>query len=134
MVTIEIKTDTPAEMTELLNRMKASEAHRNGRESMHTVQKEIHMCSCRAEPLPRVERLAGTSEKAKEAEKITGKLIEDLRAYAKFINGMPLPEDMQRNLLLAARVIEIMCKNREIHQICADTEKEQICEALECKR
>ena len=129
MVTIEIKTDTPAEMTELLNRMKVTEGHRNGREPVHTVQKEIHVCSCGADALPRVERLAGTSEKANEAEKITGKLSEDLRAHAKFIDGMPLPADMQSNLLLAARIIEIMCRNRELHQLCCDTEKEQICEA-----
>lgn len=133
MTSIELMTENPKEMVELITRIKIMEGMNNGRKPMFAMPEGIHLRGCRQFEMSRVEGLAKApaEEKTKtEAEKIVGKLIEDLRAHAKFAEEMMFPGDMQSNLLLAARIIEILWRNREIHQICADTEKEQICEAV----
>lgn len=109
----------------LLNLIKKMEVRDS--EPVRPVQKERIL----PDQMPTASGLGKESEEEaeKKAEQIIGKLIEDLRAYAEFIDGMPRPADMQKDLLLAARVIEILWRNRELHQIVSTSEKEQICEA-----
>ena len=132
MTTIELITEDPKEMTELLSRIKEVEGLSNGRRPMYPMPEGYQMRDRSAITLFRMEGLAKASEKGKakaEAEKIVGKLIEDLRAHAKFIDGMPLPEDMQNNLLLAARLLEIMSNSQELRRNLDDNEHVMICEA-----
>ena len=125
MTAIEITTETPTEMYCLLNLIKKMEARDS--EPVRPVQKARIL----PDQMPTASGLGKESEEEaeKKAEQIIGKLIEDLRAYAEFIDGMPRPADMQRDLLLAARVIEILWRNRELHQTVSFGEGEQICEA-----
>lgn len=133
MTSIELMTENPKEMAELLTRIKMMEGMNNGRKTMFAMPEGIQPRTCQKIEMQRVEGLekapAQGEAKKQQAEEIVGKLIEDLREQAKFIERMFSPEDIHDNMILAARIIEILWRNREIHQICVDTEKEQICEA-----
>lgn len=132
MTTIELMTENPKEMVELITRIKEVEGLSNGRRPMHPMPEGYQMRDRSAITLFRMEGLAKASEKEKaknEAEKIVGKLIEDLRAHADYIDGMPLPEDMQGNLRLAARLLEILSNSQELRRNLDDNEHVMICEA-----
>lgn len=132
MTTIELMTEDPKEMTELLSRIKEVEGLSNGRRPLYPMPEGIQLRGGSEITMFRMEGLAKASakEKAKnEAEKIVGKLIEDLRAHADYIDGMPLPEDMQGNLRLAARLLEILSNSQELRRNLDDNEHVMICEA-----
>lgn len=113
--------ETPEEMRHLLKRREAAK-----RESMRPMQKEDEM----QQPVP-PEKGLGEAPAKKETEAEVGKLIEDLRADANWLETSPLPEELIVNIRKAARILEIDMHCRECHTNVEDTEREQIQRALE---
>lgn len=61
--------------------------------------------------------LGQTSEEEKKAVAAVEKLIDDLRENAKWIDDMPIPPEVQKNIRKAARVLEIGLQRREYHKL-----------------
>ena len=114
-------TDTPEELVLRLRRREA-EKH----EPVRQVQKEAEM----QRPVPPQKGL-GEAPAKNETEAAVGKLIEDLRADANWLETSPLPEELIANVRKAARILEIDMHCRECHTNVEDTEREQIQRALE---
>ena len=53
----------------------------------------------------------------KKAVAAVEKLIDDLRENAKWIDDMPIPPEVQKNIRKAARVLEIGLQRREYHKL-----------------
>lgn len=113
--------ETPEELGHILKRREEAK-----RESVRKVQKEDEM----QQSVPPEKGLGKASTK-KETEAAVGKLIEDLRADANWLETSPLPEELIANIRKAARILEIDMHCRECHIIAADAEFDQMRDALE---
>ena len=86
-------------------------------EPMQGMQKEGDMPAGGKKPVQAGKGLGQTSEEEKKAVAAVEKLIDDLRENAKWIDDMPIPPEVQKNILKAARVLEIGLQRREYHKL-----------------
>lgn len=86
-------------------------------EPMHGMQKESNMPAGSKKPVQAGAGLGQASEEEKKAVAAVEKLIDDLRENAKWIDDMPIPPEVQKNILEAARVLEIGLQRREYHKL-----------------
>lgn len=129
MTEIKITTETPTEMFCLLNLIKKEV---EDCESVRTVQKERILPGemPAASGLGKACKEGGKTEES-QTEEAVGKLIEDLRADACWLETSPLPEELIANVRKAARILEIQCNSRELHRCCELSANESILDVIQ---
>lgn len=100
-------------------------------ESMRLLQVETDMHNVRPEPVQAAERLGAPYEKKPEAVEAIEKLIDDLRAHAEWLVGRPILNEIPKNMLKAARLLEIELQRREYHDLGNGIKDREILRALE---
>lgn len=100
-------------------------------ESMRLLQMETDLHNVQPEPVQAMEGLGATHEKKPEAVEAIEKLIDDLRAHADWLIGMPILNEIPVNMLKAARLLEIELQRREYHDLGNGIKDREILRALE---
>ena len=100
-------------------------------ESVRLLQMETDMHNVRPEPVQAAERLGASYEKKPEAVEAIEKLIVDLRAHAEWLVGRPILNEIPKNMLKAARLLEIELQRREYHDLGDSIKDREILRALE---
>lgn len=129
MTEIKITTETPTEMFCLLNLVRKMEVE--NREPVPEMQKKRILSG----EMPAVAGLGkackeGGKTEGSQTEEAVGKLIEDLRADACWLETSPLPEELIANVRKAARILEIQCNSRELHRCCEMSTDESILDVI----
>lgn len=100
-------------------------------ESVRLLQMETDMHNVQPEPVQAAERLGASYEKKPEAVEAIEKLIVDLRAHAEWLVGRPILNEIPKNMLKAARLLEIELQRREYHDLGNGIKDREILRALE---
>lgn len=100
-------------------------------ESMRLLQMETDLHNVQPEPVQAMEGLGAPYEKKPEAVKAIEKLIDDLRAHAEWLVGRPILNEIPKNMLKAARLLEIELQRREYHDLGDSIKDREILRALE---
>lgn len=100
-------------------------------ESMREMQMEADLHNVQPEPVQAAERLGASYEKKPEAVEAIEKLIVDLRAHAEWLVGRPILNEIPKNMLKAARLLEIELQRREYHDLGNGIKDREILRALE---
>lgn len=100
-------------------------------ESVRLLQMETDMHNVQPEPVQAAERLGASYEKKPEAVEAIEKLIVDLRAHAEWLVGRPILNEIPKNMLKAARLLEIELQRREYHDLGDSIKDREILRALE---
>lgn len=100
-------------------------------ESMRLLQMETDLHNVQPEPVQAMEGLGATHEKKPEAVEAIEKLIVDLRAHAEWLVGRPILNEIPKNMLKAARLLEIELQRREYHDLGNGIKDREILRALE---
>lgn len=100
-------------------------------ESMRLLQMETDLHNVQPEPVQAMEGLGATHEKKPEAVEAIEKLIDDLRAHAEWLVGRPILNEIPKNMLKAARLLEIELQRREYHDLGNGIKDREILRALE---
>lgn len=100
-------------------------------ESVRLLQMETDMHNVQPEPVQAAERLGALYEKKPEAVEAIEKLIVDLRAHAEWLVGRPILNEIPKNMLKAARLLEIELQRREYHDLGNGIKDREILRALE---